>query len=121
VQVLDRYFDALRTRDWEALAGCLAEDVHRTGPYRDEVRGRQAYVAFLARVIPALQDYELRVARVRRLGPASAVVELSEFATRDGVRTEHPEVLLFDFDDSGRICRVDVYIKPAPPGRIGHP
>ena len=119
MQVLDRYFEALRTRNWESLAGCLAEDVHRTGPYLDVVRGRRAYVAFLAGVIPTLENYELKVRRVRALGSDSAVVELSEIADVAGVRTEFPEVLLFDFDAAGSIRRVDVYLKQPPARRPG--
>ena len=111
MQSLDRYFESLRTQDWKRLAECLAEDVHRTGPYLDVVRGREAYVAFLAKVIPTLRNYDLRVTRVRTLAPASAVVELSEFADVDGERREFPELLLFDFDEIGLIRRVDVYIK----------
>jgi hypothetical protein len=118
IPVLDRYFEALRTHDWESLAACLAEDVHRTGPYRDEVRGRDAYVAFLSKVIPSLRDYDLVVSRVREIGADSAVVELSEFATVDGARREHPELLLFDFDAAGKIRRVDVYLKTAPPASL---
>ena len=111
MRVLDDYFEALRTQDWARLASCVAEDVHRTGPYLDVVQGRQAYVAFLAKVLPTLPNYDLVVSRVRQPSPASAVVELSEFADVDGVRTAFPEVLLFDFDDAGAIARVDVYIK----------
>jgi SnoaL-like domain len=115
MQVLDQYFEALRTQDWKSLGACVAENIHRTGPYLDVVRGRPAYVAFLAGVIPTLRNYDLRVSRVRELGGASAVVELSEFADVKGVRTEFPEVLLFDFDEAGSILRIDVYIKQPPP------
>src|SRR5262245_28230467 len=113
-RTLDTYFECIRTQDWQRLAGCLAEDVHRTGPYLDVVRGRQAYVDFLSKVIPSLRSYDLRVHRVRTLAPASAVVELSELAEIDGARREFPEVLLFDFDEAGLISRVDVYIKQPP-------
>jgi len=114
MRVLDEYFEALRTQDWARVAPCLAEDVHRTGPYLDEVRGREAYVKFLASAIGALRSYELRVHRVRELAPHSAVVELSEAMDRGGERREFPELLLFDFDAAGRIARVDVYIKQPP-------
>ena len=114
MQPLDSYFESLRTKDWKRLAECLAEDVHRTGPYLDVVRGREAYVAFLAKVIPTLRNYDLRVTRVRALAPAAAVVELSEFADVGGARREFPEVLLFDFDAAGLVSRVDVYIKQPP-------
>jgi hypothetical protein len=110
-RALDEYFEALRTQDWKRLAGCLAEAVHRTGPYLDVVRGRQAYVDFLAKVIPTLKGYGLEVARVRALAADSAVAELSEFAEVEGVRREFPELILFDFDDAGSIARIDIYIK----------
>jgi hypothetical protein len=115
IPVLDRYFEALRRQDWESLAACLAEDVHRTGPYRDEVRGREAYVAFLSKVIPSLRDYDLVVSQAHAIGSDAAVVELSELVTVDGSRREHPELLLFGFDAAGKIRRVDVYLKTAPP------
>ena len=72
IPVLDRYFEALRRQDWESLAACLAEDVHRTGPYRDEVRGREAYVAFLSKVIPSLRDYDLVVSQAHAIGSDAA-------------------------------------------------
>jgi hypothetical protein len=115
VEVLERYFEAMRAHDWEALGKCLAEDVHRTGPYLDVVEGRNAYVRFLANVVPTLPNYVLEVSRIRDLGGRSALVELSETLDVDGVSTEFPEALLFDFDDEGLISRVDVYIKQ-PPG-----
>lgn len=119
MRVLDEYFEALRSQDWKRLAGCLAEDVHRSGPYLDLLRGRQAYVDFLARVIPTLPNYALEVRRTRRLGAGSAMVELSEILDVDGVRTEFPELLVFDFDAAGAIARVDIYIKQpgGPPER----
>ena len=117
--VLERYFAAIRAHDWDALADTLADDVHRTGPFLDEVRGRDAYVAFLADVIPKLQDYALDVARIRALEDGAALVELSESMHRDGHRETHPEALLFEFDADRRITRVDIFIKRPP--RPGHP
>ena len=118
MQVLDDYFDALRTQDWERLAKCLSEDVRRTGPYLDVVDGRTAYVEYLSRVIPKLPNYDLRVRRTRELAGGSALVELSEFTDVDGVRTEFPELITFDFDAAGAISRVDIYIKqPGGPKR----
>ena len=117
MRVLDKYFEALRGRDWESLGKCLAEDVHRKGPFFDVIRGRQAYVEFLSGVIPTLRNYQLRVRRVRKINTNSAVVELSEFVDVGGVRTEFPEVLLFDFDKAGSILGIDIYIKQPPPRR----
>jgi hypothetical protein len=124
MQVLERYFEALRARDWEALAACLAEGVERSGPFCDVVRGRRAYVEFLARVLPTLENHALRISRLRALDGGSAVVELCEAVDVDGVPTEYPEAIFFDFDADGRILRVDVYFKqpgPVNPARPARP
>jgi len=115
--VLDRYFEALRSQDWESLDACLSEDVQRIGPYLDVIRGKEAYVEFLAGVIPTLPNYELKVHEVRPLDGGSALALLSETLDRDGVRTEFPEALVFYFDDAGLIQRVDIYIKQPPHSR----
>jgi ketosteroid isomerase-like protein len=113
-EMLEHYFAAMRACDWDALAQTLAEDVHRTGPFLDEVRGREAYVEFLAGVIPKLPNYALDVARIRPITGGGAVVELSETIDRKGLRYTTPEALLFEFDADGRIARVDIYIKRPP-------
>lgn len=113
-QNLEQYFEALRDQDWESLAACLAENVHRTGPYLDVIQGKHAYVEFLSGVIPTLRNYELKVLRIRELDSDSALVELSETLDVDGVRTEFPEALVFDFDEEGLILRIDIYIKQPP-------
>jgi len=119
MRALDEYLEALRSQDWKRLEAALAEDVCRTGPYLDVVRGRRAYVEFLSKVVPKLQNYDLRVRRIRTLDGGSALVELCEIADIDGVRTEHPEALIFDFDQAGAILRIDIYLKQPPirPGR----
>lgn len=120
VQVLERYFDALRRHDWSALSACLSEDVRRSGPYLDVVEGRAAYVGFLKRVVPQLPNYRLDVSRVRRLEDGAALVELSETTDVEGVSTAFPEALLFEFDAGGRIRSVDVYLKdPSGPALRG--
>ncbi len=112
-QVLERYFQALRDHDWAALRECVSVGVQRIGPYLDRVEGRDAYADFLAGIVPTLPNYELRVHDVQRLEGGGAVVRLSEILDVDGVSTEHPEMLLFDFDAEGLIDRVDIYLKRA--------
>ena len=113
-RVLARYFEALQKQDWESLGSCLADNVHRTGPYLDTVHGKEAYVEFLAGVIPTLRNYALEVHEVRSLEGGSVLALLSEILDRDGVRTAFPEALVFDFDVDGLIQRVDIYIKQPP-------
>src|SRR5205085_8627205 len=62
--VVQRYLTALAAHDWASLAGTLAADVHRMGPYRDVYDGRDTYAAFLERTIAALSGYELAVERM---------------------------------------------------------
>ena len=111
---LERYLQALAAQDWARLATAVADDLERTGPFLDVIRGRKAYLEFLSKAVSALQDYELKVSRVRPLVDGSALVELSEIMDLDGVRTECPEVLLFEFDAAGLIRRIDIYIKRLP-------
>lgn len=114
MDVLERYFDALRTHNWSALSDCLSEDVSRMGPYLDAIAGRDEYVAYLARVVPTLQNYDLRVTRIEKLEGGSRLVRLCEILDVHGESTEFPEALVFDFDSAGLISHVDIYIKQPP-------
>lgn len=107
--IVERYLEALTSHDWEALRDCLRDDVVRVGPFNDEYRGRDAYVAFLSQLMPALPGYSMEVRRVT-YASTIAVAELSE--TVGGVRTD--EALVFELS-GGRIARVDVFIKTTMP------
>ncbi len=114
MQILEQYFEALRSHDWERLAECLADEVHRTGPYCDVVHGRQAYTDYLASVVPKLENYALDVEQIRMLEGGGALVELSETVDRNGTTTKFPEALIFAFDTEGRIVKIDVYLMQPP-------
>lgn len=116
MDAVDAYLGAIARHDWEALAATLAPDVVRIGPFGDTYEGRDAYVAFLADLMPRLPGYRLEVHRVVRTdGGHVAVAELSETVTVDGTPLETPESLVFDLDATGRIRRVAVYIQRAAP------
>lgn len=109
---MEAYLGAIASHDWAALADTLAADVVRVGPYGDTYEGRDAYVGFLAGLMPRLPGYRLEVHRVVRDEAARvAVVELAETVTVDGSPLVTPESLVFDLDESGRIRRVAVYIQ----------
>jgi limonene-1,2-epoxide hydrolase len=109
VTAVERYLSALGTADWDALAGTLAPDVERIGPYRDVVRGRDAYAEFLRTTIAGLAGYELRVRRMLCAG-ATVIVELDETVDDEGERLRTDEVVVFDVADE-RITRVAVYLQ----------
>ncbi|MHB8439288.1 MAG: nuclear transport factor 2 family protein [Acidimicrobiales bacterium] len=108
--VVSRYFEALGRHDWEAFAATLAPEVIRIGPFHDVYTPRQRYVEFLVELMPALRGYRLEIHRMIEAGNI-VTVQLSE--TVDGLVT--PETLVFDVDGDGRIVRIDICIKIAPP------
>ncbi|MGH9025110.1 MAG: nuclear transport factor 2 family protein [Acidimicrobiia bacterium] len=105
--VVSEFLDAMVAHDWDRMAGCVADDVHRVGPYGDEYQGKGDYVAFIADTLPRLRDYRMEVARVVVAGDL-VIAELSETVGADGRLLCTPEALVFDFDH-GRISHIAVY------------
>ncbi len=109
-RVVERYLERLVAHDWEATAACLAEDVVRVGPFGDIYTPRDAYVAFLAKLMPSLPGYSMRVGRVVSSG-RTVLVELTEIVEIAGSPLETPEALVFDLDDEERIAHISIYIQ----------
>ncbi len=107
--VVQRYLDAMAAGDWTALAATLAPDVERFGPYRDNVRGRAEYAAFLEDIIGALSGYELAIVDMIVDGNRVAV-ELSETVDDGDARLRTDETVVFDVA-AGLIARVAVYLQ----------
>jgi len=110
VAIVSQFFDRMAALDWEAMAGCLAHDVVRVGPYRDVKSGRDDYRDFLAATIDALDDYELVVQRIWSDG-TRAVAQLSETMSIDGRRRRTDEAIVLDLGPDGLIARVEVYLQ----------
>jgi len=107
--IVEQYLDAVTRHDWDALRALLRDDVVRVGPFHDEYRGRDAYVAFLAALMPTLPDYSMEVSRVTYMD-GLAFAELAENVA--GTRTD--EALVFELDGE-RIARIDIFIKTEAP------
>jgi limonene-1,2-epoxide hydrolase len=111
VTAVERYLEALRAHDFQALRVTLAPDVERFGPYNDDYRGRDEYAGFLEQTVGALRGYELIVDRIAGDGTV-VLVELSETVDdRDGRRLRTDEAVVFDLDGDGLISRVAVYLR----------
>jgi hypothetical protein len=109
LDVVDRYLAGLAAHDWDAVAGTLAADVERMGPYRDAFHGRDDYARFLAETIDALGGYQLDVDRVHVSGTI-VTVELRETVDDGDVRLETSEAVVFD-TAGGLITHVSVYLQ----------
>jgi hypothetical protein len=116
--VVERFLTAMVAHEWETMGACVADDVHRVGPYGDVYDGRDAYVAFIADQLPRLPGYRMDVDRVVYAGSV-AVAELSETVDvrqLDGgaQRLRTPEALVFDLNDDGLIARIQVFTQTLP-------
>ena len=104
----------MQANDWDGLAATLHSDVLRNGPYRDDFRGRDAYVEFLRSIFAWMRDYELTIARsfgeVSADGSGCVCVELAETVTIDEARLRTDEAIVFDLRD-GLISRVQVFLQ----------
>jgi ketosteroid isomerase-like protein len=114
--IVEDYLSAVTTHDWDSMRACLRQDVVRNGPFRDEFRGRDGYVAFLEELMPSLPGYSMDVARVTYTDDARlAFAELAETVTVDGSPLRTEESLIFELDREGLIARIDIYIKTSAP------
>jgi len=110
--VVERYLEKMVAHDFEAMAGCLAEDVVRVGPFGDTYTPRGPYVAFLSALMPTLPGYAMRIDRVAELEADRLVlVELTETVEVDGAPLETPEALVFELDQAGLIAHIAIYIQ----------
>ena len=112
VATVTRFLDRMAAFDWDAMAACVAEDVARVGPYRDEKQGRQDYRDFLAATIEGLDGYRQEVQRIWSDGD-HAVAQLSETLNVDGRPRRTDQAIVLDLGADGLIHRVEVYLQRA--------
>jgi len=108
VKMVDEYLDRLLAHDWDGLATTLAPDVVRVGPFGDTYSGRDAYVAFIAGLMPRLPGSSMERSRSIDAGDA-VTVELTEVVEVGGAPIRTPEALVFDLDGDGLIARITIY------------
>jgi Clp amino terminal domain, pathogenicity island component/SnoaL-like domain len=105
---IERFFAFLSARDWAALSGVLAPDVVRVGPLADEVSGRQAYVALLARSVP--EQYANDVHRITyAVGGRSGFARVTEHLGYPDRELHLEEAYAFDLDETGLLERIEVF------------
>jgi len=113
-EVVERFLAAMVAHDWDAMGGCLTDDVVRVGPYLDTYRGRDDYVAFISALLPSLPGYSMDVARLITAGSVVTAQLAETVDDPSGAPLRTPEALVFDLADDGRIARIEVFIQTAP-------
>ncbi len=110
--LVERYLRAVAAQDWETVAACLAPAVVRRGPFADDFEGREPYLEFLRRTMPALPGYRMDLDRVEvaegEAGPR-VYAELRETVVVDGDAVVTDECLVFEVGE--RIESVSIYIR----------
>lgn len=107
---VERYLDRLEAKDWPALAETLADSgFERVGPFSDLVVGKQPYLEFLEGIVSKLDEYTIRVRRIRA-AEGTTFAEVNEAFFAEGAHMDFPEVLVFDHGPDGLITKVQVYL-----------
>src|SRR5271169_2276903 len=106
--IIERFFECLTARDWEALGGVLAPEVERLGPFGDGVVGRGRYLDLLAGTVPP--DYRNDVHRVTYAADGrSGFARVTEHLRYPGRELHLEEAYSFHIDEMGLVSRLEVF------------
>jgi len=106
---VERFFDHLSARDWDALGQVLAPQVVRIGPFGDRVESRERYLDLLAGVVPEAYGNDVHRVTYARDG-ASAFARVTEHLRYPGApQLDLEEAYSFELDVEGRIVRVEIF------------
>jgi hypothetical protein len=95
--------------DWAPLAELIAVDeFERVGIWREVMNWRE-YADFLTKWA-ASKEFSTRVRRISELPPL-VYYEVEEHHVKDGDATVVNSMNVFEFDEAGRIRRLDVYLQ----------
>ncbi len=97
--------------DWPGLRSCLTDDFVRVGPFPEhQFTDVDAYVAFLADLLPGLRDHAMEVTRTSTIGEVVYVEATEEFATPEGARSTRV-CLVCELAPDGRLRAVEVFLR----------
>ncbi len=111
-RLVERYLRAVAAQDWDTVGACVSPTVVRRGPFADDFEGREPYLEFLRRTMPALPGYRMDLDRVAvsegAAGPR-VYAELRETVVMGGEAVVTDECLVFEVGE--RIDSVSIYIR----------
>jgi hypothetical protein len=106
--IVERFFECLTARDWEALGAVLAPGVERVGPFGDRVVGRLRYIDLLSGVVPSRCRNDVHRVTYASDG-RSALARVTEHLAYPERELHLEEAYSFHIDESGVISRVEVF------------
>jgi hypothetical protein len=102
---------------WEPLAGFVAVEAFvRVGPFKDMMRWPE-YVSFLTGWAPR-SHWECSFRRITEIGDR-VFLELEERTEPGDSSNAANSLSVFEFDESPKLCRLDVYLQLPKPSRAG--
>ena len=105
------YVDGMVAHDWKTVRASLADDCVRVGPFPEhKFIGADVYVAFLADVLPGVENHTITVDRWLTVGDLS-YVEITERLTRDGAPVESRVCLACDLAPDGKLLRIEGFLR----------
>jgi hypothetical protein len=105
---VERFFEHLSARNWEALRGDLKSDVERVGPLGDKVVGRDRYLAMLEAAVPVDYHNDVHLVTYGSDGRA-AFARVTEHLGYPGQTLHLEETYAFGLDDEGLVHRIEVF------------
>ena len=110
--VIERLFDRMTAGDWTGFGALLSPEAERIGPWGDRVVGRDRYVQLVAGPLgdghgSRWDVHRIAYTRDGRSGFARVTAHLVPGGGAPFERFE--EVLAFEMDDDGLVCRVEVF------------
>ena len=106
-----QYIDGMNAHDWPAVRASFADRFERIGPFPEHhFTDPDVYTAFLAELLPTIEDHAIDVMRVDTVGDVSYVT-IRERLRRDGTDVESYLCLACDLAPDGRITHIEAFIR----------
>ena len=107
--VVEQLFERLAAGDWAGYGALLSADVERIGPWGDRMRGRDRYVEMMAGPGDGTTWKVHRIAYAPDGRSGFARVTAHLVPGRAAPYEHFEETLVFELDDAGLVCRVEVF------------
>ena len=110
-RAVEKYVRAMNAHDWPGVRASFAGQFERVGPFAEhQFNDPDVYTAFLADLLPTIENHSIEVTRVANVGDVSYVT-IRERLRRDGTNVESYVCLACDLAPDGRIRRIEAFLR----------